>query len=374
MITPEQFAEQRHPRRGNANPERMDMPVWEWLVRTGESAYQANERFGGRPAGEVGPGWCFDRFGCSTTELPDGRVVHIAGEHEDHYDPDFYIYNDVIVRDLEDRVQIFGYPEDVFPPTDFHSATRIGDRICVIGSLGYPELRTPGSTPVHVLDLDSFAIEALATSGDCPGWIHMHTATPIDGGSKILVQRGVIENADGMHFDNLDDYELCLETGVWQRLTERPWQQWAVHRIDGEDLLLFRMSCAAFSARHPEIDMTVDVDAELGGLSEAFDVELDDKKALEKAGRNFDLAIYEQLFSPSVAERTPDEEFEYPVVARVDIGAATVRYVDNGRDVRIKIEGTLPDDTVRRLCDDLVEKLSALQNAECEAVLEGRSP
>ena len=35
--------------------------------------------------------------GRSTVWLPDGRVVLIAGEHEDSYDPDFCIYNDVVV-------------------------------------------------------------------------------------------------------------------------------------------------------------------------------------------------------------------------------------------------------------------------------------
>lgn len=36
---------------------------------------------------------CFQRFGSTVTVLPDGRLVHIGGEHEDEYDPDFCIYN-----------------------------------------------------------------------------------------------------------------------------------------------------------------------------------------------------------------------------------------------------------------------------------------
>ena len=47
-----------------------------------------------------GPVWCFSRFGTSLTELPDGRFVQIGGEHEDFYDPDFCIYNDVTVQKL----------------------------------------------------------------------------------------------------------------------------------------------------------------------------------------------------------------------------------------------------------------------------------
>ena len=76
----------------------MNNPVWEWLVRCRVSAYWANEEFNGPSSFEAGPCWCFRRFGQSKTELPDGRVVLIGGEHEDSYDPDFYIYNDVVVR------------------------------------------------------------------------------------------------------------------------------------------------------------------------------------------------------------------------------------------------------------------------------------
>ena len=45
-----------------------------------------------------GPYWSWDRFGRTSTTLPDGRIVHIAGEHEDYYDNDFCIYNDVVVE------------------------------------------------------------------------------------------------------------------------------------------------------------------------------------------------------------------------------------------------------------------------------------
>jgi hypothetical protein len=34
----------------------------------------------------------------------------IACEHEDHYDADFYIYDDVVILDLDGTVAIYGYP------------------------------------------------------------------------------------------------------------------------------------------------------------------------------------------------------------------------------------------------------------------------
>src|SRR5215213_4761385 len=135
-ITPELFREWRSPRLGASNPERLTNPVWEWLVRSRWSAYSASQHFGSSAEGRSGPGWCFARFGQSATELPDGRVVLIAGEHEDSYDPDFYIYNDVVVRRPDGAIEIFGYPRDAFPPTDFHSATLVDDRVVIVGSLG----------------------------------------------------------------------------------------------------------------------------------------------------------------------------------------------------------------------------------------------
>ena len=88
-VSRDQFVEWRSPRLGRANPEPMDNPVWVWLIRTGINAWLATEAYDGPSAMDAGPGWCFDRYGQSSTELPDGRVVLIAGEHEDGYDPDF---------------------------------------------------------------------------------------------------------------------------------------------------------------------------------------------------------------------------------------------------------------------------------------------
>ncbi len=72
-----------------------------------------------------------DRIGCQP------RLVQIAGKHEDFYDPDFYIDNDVIVHDTKGKFKIYSYPEEVFSPTDSHSATFPDRFIYIIGSIGY---------------------------------------------------------------------------------------------------------------------------------------------------------------------------------------------------------------------------------------------
>jgi hypothetical protein len=142
--TRQEFRKWRSPVRGKTNPQVMDNPFWAWCVNhADQNAYQINKKFGGPDSFNSGPCWCFQRFGQARVQLPDGRVVLIAGEHEDYYDPDFYIYNDVVVMD-DSKIQIFGYPESEFPPTDFHSATLTESGVLLIGNLGYPEARREG--------------------------------------------------------------------------------------------------------------------------------------------------------------------------------------------------------------------------------------
>jgi hypothetical protein len=165
-----------------------------------------------------GPTWCFSRFGQSETTLPDGRRVLIAGEHEDWYDPDFYIYNDVVVIRPDDEIEIYGYPRDVFRPTDFHTATLVGDAIYIIGCLGYWGTQTPGETPVCRLDCRTFSIEAIATSGDLPGWIYEHNATYVPKRNAIRVRGGkVLLRFEGKRTrrQNRKTYWLDLATNTW---------------------------------------------------------------------------------------------------------------------------------------------------------------
>ena len=137
------FNHWRNPRRGNSNPQRMDNPFWNWCVKTRHSAYDGNLKFNGADPVTSGPCWTFDRMGQAKVSLPDGREMYIAGEHEDFYDPDFFIYNDVVIVNGE-SVAIFGYPISDFPPTDFHTADLVGKHVYLIGNIGYPDDRKIG--------------------------------------------------------------------------------------------------------------------------------------------------------------------------------------------------------------------------------------
>ena len=214
-------------RYGAAHPEHVESELWQKAIRENWSGYDLRKRSARRSPlacrdhshssyrdSDPGPFWSWERFGRTTTKLPDGRILHIAGEHEDSYDPDFCIYNDVVVEHPDGRREFYLYPQDVFPPTDFHSATLIGDQIILIGSLGYHDLRLPGETQVLKLDTPTLRMTPVATTGEGPGWISRHVAERL--GSSILVVGGNVQTPDG-YKPNEGVFELDLATMTWRR-------------------------------------------------------------------------------------------------------------------------------------------------------------
>jgi ankyrin repeat protein len=216
--SPAEFAAGRAPRFGTRNPQRMDLPFWRAMVRSGVNGYAATQHFKGPSSCDAGPVWCAQRFGQSITFLPDGRVVLIGGEHEDSYDPDFCIYNDVVVQEPDGSIVIFGYPETVFPPTDFHTATLAGSAVYVIGSLGYWGKRRFGGTPVYKVDTRDLSIERVSTTGEPPGWLYGHRATLVSN-HEIRVEGGtLLQLAAGKeaHAENTAAFILDVRRGVWR--------------------------------------------------------------------------------------------------------------------------------------------------------------
>lgn len=251
-ITREVFDQQRRPRFGTANPERMQLAFWEWMIRGDDRPPSADEGILGKmgqmmrngmvkskygpwrardlfkvPVNpEDGPIWTFDRDGRTCTELPDGRVVCVGGEHEDSYDPDFCIYNDVVVLGPANQIEIYGYPKEVFPPTDFHTATLVGDRIIIIGCLGYPDDRRPGHTPVYALDVSEYRITEVDTSGDKPGWLYRHQAD-FDTQGRVVVRGGQVDGERCCR-RNVEEFALDIRSWAWHRLTNRNWHQFSI--------------------------------------------------------------------------------------------------------------------------------------------------
>jgi hypothetical protein len=343
-ISQDEFLAWRSPRTEPGGPARLDHPLWHWLVRTRHSAYAGNNAFGGPSPFQAGPMWCFDRFGMSETLLPDGRVVHIAGEHEDGYDPDFFIYNDVVVVAPDGAIAIHGYGREVFPPTDFHTATLVGDAIFIVGRLGYPEQRVVGATPVFRLDLDTMAIAPVATHGVAPGWIHGHAAALADDGRTILVSGGEIyRGSERSELENIDRWSLDVETGCWTRLSALDWQRWTMLRVDRKRNRIWDTRQELWRRDH-------------GWPGQESHWRHDEAP---------DLEALEGLYRFKGTSPPTEDEREYNVFVTI-VDGVPVRFKEDGWTVSVLVEGRLPDARLEEMQRDTLSTLGRLDAAKWE--------
>lgn len=221
-VTFTDFQQGRHVPICTQNPEDITQPYRVMMVQLGRQAHWAGTHFNEERKPSLSrrhPIWCADRFGQSVSLMPDGRLIFIGGEHEDYYDENFCIYNDVIVAYPDGDIKILGYPTSVFPPTDFHTATTIGDRIYILGGLGYADQRKD-QMPAYVLDTVTYEMKKLKTSGTDPGWIFEQTTTitgpnllQISGGKKI-VRTGFCKRKQEVS-KNESVFILDLSHGEW---------------------------------------------------------------------------------------------------------------------------------------------------------------
>src|SRR5688572_5161946 len=347
-ITSEIFAKWRSPRFGCTNRERMNNPFWEWMVGTRLDGFQANEKLNGPGSFEAGPVWCFRRFGQSSTKLPDGREILVGGEHEDSYDPDFYIYNDVVVKQPNGQIEIFGYPKEEFPPTDFHTATLVDGTIILIGALGYHTERKPGVTQVLTLDPATMKIASLASSGANPGWIFEHEAQLADNGRSIVVKGGKIAREPNTFVDNIDEWKLHLPNMTWHRVTARKWPRWAVYRSDRKRNSLWEIT----SALQYRVSK---------GLQEFFERGVRKFEEEHDCKLDFDLAA--TLFSPNVPhDLIKVQDDESWKTWRVLVDGINVTYKDEGHEVVITAEGELDPSVVKSIAIAFRDKISRLEN------------
>lgn len=339
----ELFDQQRRPRFGNANPERMQLAFWEWMIRgeenlplddenglagfgfrmregklkSGYGPYRARDEFKVPLNREDGPIWTFERYGTTRNELPDGRTVCIGGEHEDYYDADFCIYNDVIVLGPEGRIEIYGYPKEIFPPTDFHTASLLNGRIIIVGSLGYMQERHPGYTPVYSLDLSGYHMSEIKTSGEMPGWISEHESVLGSNGTITIRGGKVIEQKGGkqQYRRNFEDYVLDLRSGVWSRVTNRNWRQLSIRQEDGQFFVLER-------------------------------------------------DLNPENLIPRMAERTAASDNESRRV-RILVSGVPISLIVGVRFIEIIVEGKLPDEMCLRLAEEIRANAEAAIKHRC---------
>ncbi len=324
----------------------MNNPLWEWLIESGLDAYSANEACNGPSSIDAGPMWCFQRYGQSTTQLPDGRSVLIGGEHEDHYDADFYIYNDIVIAAENERPRILGYPREVFPPTDFHTATLIGERILVIGNLGYPGDRRADGTQVLVVECKDWSVSRIHSSGIAPGWIHDHQARLQDD-ARILITGGKVDRGAGLSLaENIDDWLLHVDGWRWERLTKRQWPRFEIHRQDNAPNHLWEL-------RQLEWATTV----------KWHDREEQLRKLRESLGGEPRLDVLPRLYRPPIDhEVLPQLEDEYKVYrVRVRVGGVVIRFVEDMHCIQVTFEGEVQADVIESVRAHICKSLESLE-------------
>ena len=350
----------KHPRFGKTNPDRLSNPYWQWVITHRLSAWQIENIIVDNSVAEnkfdVPPLWCFERMGQTVTQLIDGRTLYIGGEYEDYYDPDFCIYNDVTVTHPDGRIEIYGYPRAVFPPTDFHTATLVGDYIYIIGSLGYVNERRYSHTPVYRLNIHSLKVEEIATRNSM-GWVHDHKATLKD--NRIIITGGKLLPDDASPLlDNLDTWALNLNTLIWKKLThrERDWQRFYVARVDGAGLHLWQYHHLLLCLEAKWSD----------------NAQRQQQQLIDSIGCPPNLDSYRQLFAPPIPHETPSdwdtdkEIIDYEKIIFID--GIKVGYKSDGHCVQVIIEGKLTDDMLELLQQNLRHKLSKVENMACEVI------
>ena len=324
------------------NPTHLTNPYWQWIVRHDISAYDL-ELFA--PTKATAPLWSMDRMGQSSTLLPDGRVILIGGEFEDGHDPMFWIYNDVIVKHPDGNIEIFGYPRHIFAPTDFHTATLVGDTIWIIGSLGYLEDIDHTQTSIYRLNIHSYKIEKVATRNSI-GWLHDHSATLKD--NQIIIKGGSIVG-DGLPMrENFDEWALNLKTLIWKNLTKKHWQVFMVQRKNGDLLHL------------DEYKTLID---ENNKASDSYQSAFE--KIRQDTGKNPDLVVFTQLFSPPIEHDIDESEQDYDTFT-IFVDNIKVRYKIDWQYIQVYIEGILPPHKVELIQENLRHTLSKLENHPCE--------
>ncbi|MEM1380303.1 MAG: hypothetical protein AAGH41_06730 [Pseudomonadota bacterium] len=353
--------EWRAPRFGKSNPENLTNDAWVWIIQNHVVAYHVDvalsllDRRVRKPVWYIQeqgktlepmdwPAWCFDRMINTRTELPDGRTISIGGCHEDWYDSDFYIYNDVVVQSPDGTVQIFGYPEDIFPPTDHHSATLADNRIIIIGNgaIGAPE----EDLPVYALSLSDFSMEKIVCDGEVPVGLIDQSACYDAGAHRVLVEGGEMSHPEWGNTDNIDLWSLDLSSRTWTRETRRPWSRFVIFR---EPWSRNRLS-----------DFYDVLRAQRTGRWSKWDQEKLDR--LTDGGCELDEQLFNARYTPPIEHTVIESKDGFRAAHRIEIAGTQVFYRQDDDGVYLTIEGSLGSDVTQALIDDLLGKLSRLEN------------
>lgn len=328
-------------------------PVYNWLIQSrlyGSSIRQLiNQHLNIDPAHAV---WCFNRMGQSCTTLADGTEIYIAGEHEDYYDPDFRIYNDVVIIYPDQTIKLLQYPHQDFPPTDFHTASLDAEQqhIILVGSMGHPERRDLQTTQVAIFNLLTTQIKLIKTTGHAPSWLNQHEVIWIDN-DVLEVSAGhvlltVPEVDYPLFIRNLYRWQLNTINWQWHKPEQSEYQHWYLCRQDQGNLCLFDMSCLIRDHQHHK-----------EAISQA------EQHLISKLGFLPSIEVYQALYQPDYPHQSghvdPDKKVEYNEYY-IQVAGVQILYIEEFNHIQMIAEHAIDPALMQQLVVDLKVKLEAL--------------
>lgn len=253
-------------------------------------------------------------------------------------------------------VKIYGYPVDVFPPTDFHSASLCGDEILILGGLRHPDERDHNDTFVFRLQLSEFSIQRVETHGTSPHWLYDHAAELDSTGRKLVCSGGrVTHKPTGRTLENLVTWEFDLSTNTWSSKATKSFQRWILVRKDESYNELWGIEQVARASRSARKD------------------EFAEKYRLEFAARNHavDAELFEARFAPPFPHTPIEATDPYGDdhrVHRFAVEGVVVRIVEDMHEIAVTVEGELPSETLAALERFGLETYSAVEGVRYKSI------
>lgn len=252
--------------------------------------------------------------------------------------------------------EFYGYPTDIFPPTDFHSATLFGDEIFIIGGLRYPDERDPSATLVFRLQLSDFSMQVVKTCGNTPSWLYDHSAELDEARHTIVCSGGKVTHVPtGRTVENLTTWEFDLTTNTCSSLETKPFQRWILVREDEGYNELWSIEQVARASRSARKD----------DFSEKY------RADFAARGHEVDADVFEARFTPPFAHtpiETADPYGDNYRVHRFVVEGAVVRISEEMHEIAVTVEGEMSPDLLASLESFGLETYSAIEGVPYKSI------
>ncbi len=350
-ITRENYPNLQAASRGQENPSLTKNKLWDALIHNSITHYEIIKYFEytQQEFKSFQNPWNVKRTGQSTNILPDGRILDIGGTNGLFFDPGFMKFNDVIVYCPKDKVSIYNYPLDIFFPLDFHTATYIKDKIIICGGSSQASIanKTSKETPLYSLNLKTYKITKIDFKGDNPGWIYKHKADVSPDQNSIIYTGGKYLDEIHGEVENTSVYKFDLLNNTWSILKKPKVYLFSLKRKDGDYLKL--QDLRYYISSKQQVDKKLYSNNKLKGLNISL---------MEK--------VFSTLFEPPLDHKVllkPD--FILDTEYSFEIDGIKVNYNESYNFIQLAIYGDLEIKKIELLKQDLCNKLSQIEHAEC---------